>query len=685
MTVGGLPDQVQVLIAPAYGRVQPSTIPSTGWVNIGSYAEKVTITRGTNHELQLPDSGHLTVTMVNYDGSLTPSTAGLFPGLNVGGWINSASIAPHGVQQMPIRIAVVVGGVTYNRFTGYVSKWGPQSFENSDWAHIEIEAYDAMKAATDAYMPSTYLGQQYMEYSPVFWYACNDSSMTRISNKSLQNFSAYDSTGQNHTGTFGAVNDLYLTANFVQWPRPIYNLSANTLTSSAVACPVVSGTQWWLNFLISLDASTSIQSMNPMLIASCHAGVGGWAVTAEFVLASNAWFITFRGYDIYGNNNATIQSTTPIPQNVLQMVTVTVSGGTITLYYDGASAGTAAASGVHWPSRQIVFMGAAGPGRVTYAPWYGGCGDMGLGTAALTAADIGGTGNGFWSYVHPIPRTSDIWVGLQLDAIGPSAADRNLSTGNATLVEPDAMTGYSKTVRAALEQTLLDEVGQLYVDPSGVVVFRNRKWATTAANHQSKAYFGTMPASAYGSPAGFETIPIISARFDDSDDDLYTHVMGNRSAGNPVIVATPAATSIPGRTGGYGVKVFQWPGEFNLISDAQVFTALTYVAYRYNKETVRVHDIKFRPWVNGIGVSTPQWSQILGLDIWDTVSLYTTMGTGPAANSTFEGPLLLEGIDESYDLKGLDCEFTLHTAPAWSSFAFFTIGTSPVGSVPVSI
>jgi len=691
MAIMGLPDQVKVYVAPAYGRVQMSIIPSGAWVDISNYVTKITINRGTNHELQLPDAGELQLELKNFDGRLTPATAQLFPSLNIGGWSNSNTLFPNGVIEMPVRVTATANGTTYNRFSGYVSKFGPDNFSNSDWITIELVAYDAMKAATDAYIPSTYLGQQYMQHNPVYWYACNDTATVRTARTSLQNYAAYDSTGNNNPGNFGTVNDLWLTATFAQSPAPVYNLQATNLTCSSAGNSVVSGSgPWWFNFLLALDNSTSIQSLNPMLLASCHNGLGGWAITAEYSIAKGGWFLTFRGYTSTGANSITIQSTTPIAGKVTQMATLTYNSGVFSFYFDGLLVGTSSAS-IMRPAAQISIMGASGPGNKTYAPWFGGIGDIALGQGALTSTQIGDTtsaaNKSWWGFVYPIRRTTAQWINLMLDNMGACGLDRSVSTSdvspsNTYLIQPDAMTGNARTIREALEQAVLDEVGQLFVDGSGKFVFHDRSYAPT--NSTPKAYFGTIPTSALGSAAvGYQTIPIVKATISDSDQDLWTHVQGSRSAGNPIIVATSRATSIPGRTGGYGIKTFRYPGSFNLTQDSDVLSALNYVASKYSAETVRVTDLQVRPWVKGVGSSSTDWNHLLALEIWNTIGLY--LKADVQFGGAFEGPLLVEGIKDEIDFETGDWVMTLQTAPAWSSHPFFMVDTTTLDSTPLAL
>ncbi len=651
--VMGLPDSVKFQIAPAYGKVRFSTIPSTAWVDITQYVKKYEKTSGTSHELQLVDAATITLTCANYDGKLTP---------NGGGWSNSASVVPNGALDMPIRVVFNVAGTDYPRFSGYVEEWGPRRWSSREFQEFTIVAHDGLKAATDAYMPASFLGQQYLKKSPAFWYPCDDNSMTLIGNKSVQNFAAYDASGNEADGSFGYVRSQFATSTMNPNPRPTLNLQADTLTCNRVSQSVIAGSTWWLNFVALLDNSSSILVAKPMMLASVTNGKSGWAITA--VYSRGSWYPKFTAYNSAGTLVQSITSSVPFTVQVNQMVSLKLSGGTYTLYLNGAPVGTCGTSGIAVPANSLVLMGATGPGSgVTYGPWFGGVGNIGMGSASVSNSDI----SNWWGYVYPIGRYTGEWVGLEFDNIGPPALDRVVDTGQTSLIIPDSNGSRAQTVRAAMEQTVLDELGQVWVSPSGVFTFRDRSYLTKSPNNNAVAYFGTN--------TGY--IPIVEADISNTGQDLWTAAEGSRGGSNPVIVDSTTAISIPGRTGGYGTRTFHYPSTLDYFTDAEVRTVLKSMIARYKSEKTRVNSITVRPWTNSVAMNTNQMATLMTLDVWKNI--WVTLKDGFGTSGTLNTAALIEGIDETIDFGTGDYTMTIHTVPPWNAVHFFSIGTDVIG------
>lgn len=649
---GFLPDTVDIQIAPAYGVVQPSTIPSTAWVSIKDYVSSYTIRRVISHHLSLPNSGELDLKIKNYDGKLTQSG---------GGWSNPSSLLPNGALKVPMRAVITEGGTTYYRFMGFISDWGPTGWANGKWIDFEAKAMDALSDAQGCYMPPTWLGAQYMMASPAMYYPCEDNTTTQITNASAQNFQAGDLSGNNRPGTFGAITGQYTTVHRTkQIDRPKSNLLANTLTFHSYSTTVMGMAAWWFSTICSIDdtrTNITIQTKDPMLLASATDGAsGGWAITAQYNASSKQWFPVFTTYASGGAAAYSIIGTTPFElKDLNQLVTLTLSAGTFTLYLNGASQGTCPSTNMASISTPLVCFGATGPGGITYSPWPGVLGESALGTVAVSSATV----SNWWSFVEPMTRTTGGWVDEALNVLGPAGADRAIETGVMSLVEPidnssgtSLNTGLTTTVRSTLEQIAQDELyGLIFVDGTGTWRF-----------YDQKRLFGTTTVRAtLGTATG--ATPIISADIQTSTQFLYTATVGARGSQNPIAYDGATETTVVGRTGGYGVLTYQLPNTVNVTSDSQLWTQLQVLTGRFEHERVRFDRVKVRPGVNTIGGTTPNPAQLLGLDLWDTINI--TLEDRPGG-STISVNVLILGITETVDLETGDWTIELDTCPSWN-------------------
>lgn len=652
--IGSLPDNVDVLIAPAYGAVQPSTIPSGAWVSIKSYVTDLNWHRGNSEALQAPVAGTLTIKADNYDGKLTPNT---------GGWSNPSTIVPHGTLLMPIRVTIAEGGVTTNRFTGWVEDWGPTRLATSTFLNFEIQASDSLALGEYAYLPPTYLGIQYMTKSCAFWYPMTDVTTTTILNPgdstrgTVQNFQCADASGNQRDGRFGQVSGQYVTSvAHKQAPKPVLNLQANTVHCNQYSKTVMAGSAWWFAAKVApTNDGKVVQTAKPQLVASVGNGGGGWALTIQYESSSKSWYPRFTTYNSSGAQVGNILGSTPYDiKDKEQLVVLSLSGGTFSLYLNGVLQGTCSSAGMYLPNATLILLGASGPGSgVTYAPFYGRMGTVGLGATSLTQSDV----TTWWDFVYPLPRKTGEWIGLQLDALGAPGLDRALDAGTEYVIEPDAKDFENTTVRSALQQTTQEEVGQLWVDGSGAFRFYDRSHLINSAT--VGVTFGTAPGS----------IPVVEADIRNSLLDLYTAAQGSRGSNNPIIVDSAAETTIAGRTGGYGVRTYRLPVTVNFSSNAAVRRLLNWLVAKQNKELTRVPRIVVKPWVNVNGTSAPNVAGILALDVWSNTEVIVV--DRPGGTSTLTAPLIIQGVTEHIDFTTREWTIEFECTPAWNKLTFF--------------
>jgi hypothetical protein len=252
MGVMGLPDQVQIECAPGYGRAAPSSIPDDAWVSLSIYTEKSDIKRGTNHELNQPESGTLTLSLNNESGVLCT---------NVGGWSNSGTLVPGGTTHIPLRQINIEDSVDYPRYFGYVASWGPSTVDMSDWRHITAVCYDSLAAAEEANMCSSYLGAQYLAHTAIAWYRCEETADSSTPNPGVNPLIAYDSSGNGNNGMYSSGAGLVISASAGSNPYPDYQLAANSLLMPPATIAATSGLKWtacgWLHALTEVGFGRS--------------------------------------------------------------------------------------------------------------------------------------------------------------------------------------------------------------------------------------------------------------------------------------------------------------------------------------------------------------------------------------------------------------------------------------------
>ncbi len=646
---GSLPDSFSVQIAPGYGQVQLSTIPSAAWLDITRYVVGYEFDRGTDHELQVPDAGSCTVNLKDDINAMA-----LAP--NLGGWTNPNSVVPHGALKVPLRVTITEGGVTYPRFAGFVSKWGPETYSNGKFLDWTIEAYDGLADAQEAYMPPNYLGAGYLERGCQIWYPLTDTTTTRITNTSVQNFEANDASGYSRDGSFGNITDQYVTSvAHRQVAKPVLNSVADTLKFHNYAKTVMASGTWWFSAKVAVDNSKAIQTSKPMVLASVSNGVAGWAITVEYNSTNKSWYPCFHTYNAAGALQNSITGTTPFQlKNKEQLVVLALSGGTFTLYFNGVQQGTCSSAGLYQPNDTIIVLGTSGPGAgVHYNPLYGQLGDAALGSTAIGLPEV----SSWWGFVQPIARATSEWIGLQLNQLGAIANDRAIDTGTEMTVEPPAHDFESQSVRSALEQTTLEEAGQLFVSADGTFTWYNRTHLLGTTN----------AAVTIGTTAG--AVPVVTADIALDAQDLYTAGEAERGTQNPIIFDSAAEKTIAGRTGGYGLKTYRYPTTVNMTQNSRVRALVQWIVAKMNKEMTRVSKLTVNPWQTVNGGSSNAAAALLGLDVWANVAV--SLAAAPGSSAVLSSGLLVQGIREKLDSETREWQITLNCTPAWNKVLFF--------------
>nr|BFE85836.1 hypothetical protein GCM10020093_084370 [Planobispora longispora] len=166
------------------------------WTNISAYvrvAAGISIRRGRGDEQSEIQPGTMTLTLVNSDGRFTPSLA-------------TSPYYPNVRKGVGIRLSVVVGATTYQRFQGHVNEW-PVEWEDSVLCLVSIVCTDLFKRlGADAPMRSL-LEEEMLFLQPDAYYTLGEASGSTsagdTSGKGQSSMSIYQIAGAGGSVEFG--------------------------------------------------------------------------------------------------------------------------------------------------------------------------------------------------------------------------------------------------------------------------------------------------------------------------------------------------------------------------------------------------------------------------------------------------------------------------------------------------
>lgn len=264
--------------------------------------------------------------------------------------------------------------------------------------------------------------------------------------------------------------------------------------------------------------------------------------------------------------------------------------------------------------------------------------------------------------VTPVGASQDSGARIDeiLDGIAWPAADRVIATGDTTLQATD-LAGNTLAEMQLVQDT---ELGELYLDALGRVVFRNRKAILEATRSTtSQALFGD-------DPDGYAVsgeLPYADAKLITSDEAMVNSVDVSRAGGTEQHVEDAVST------GRYLAKSHT-RNDLLMETDADALNWGQSIIYQYGQPPRRFSRIEFhrpRPDVEDV-----LWPVLLGREFGDRVTVRTRPAGGGAV---IEKDCFVRGIEmSSSDTENWETAFVLQGADRYS---FFVVGDPILGRV----
>lgn len=230
-----------------------------------------------------------------------------------------------------------------------------------------------------------------------------------------------------------------------------------------------------------------------------------------------------------------------------------------------------------------------------------------------------------------------------LNSAGWSATDRIIATGNSTLqattLEGDAL--------SELQAVAESEIGELYVNGAGKVVFRNRHALISETRSNTvQATFGDPPP---GSIAPFET------RLNTDDATLWNEVRAQRTGGVEQLVGDTASQTE------FLTRTFQ-VSDLLLQDDSVVNNYASWILYVSKEPEVRFDTIV----VHAHADPATLFPQVLSAEIGDRIRIVRR--NVPGGGSSITRDVFVRGIAHEIGQATWHTTFTLQSATKYGNF-----------------
>lgn len=243
-----------------------------------------------------------------------------------------------------------------------------------------------------------------------------------------------------------------------------------------------------------------------------------------------------------------------------------------------------------------------------------------------------------------------------LDSAGWPAEDRMIAVGDSTL---QATTLDGDPVDEL--QTVQDsEVGELYVDADGRVVFRNRlAILEDARSNTSQATFGDLAPE----------LPYDNVVPEYDDTVLFNVVRANVTGG-----ATQEVTDTASITA--NLQLVYESGDLLLQTDADALSWAGFVLHQTKDPELRFSELTINPRNGDSTIEAALFAQVLGREIGDRI---TVKRRPPGGGDPIERDVFVRGVAHTFskDLTWM----TTWTLQSATSFSFWTIGDPILGSI----
>jgi hypothetical protein len=244
-----------------------------------------------------------------------------------------------------------------------------------------------------------------------------------------------------------------------------------------------------------------------------------------------------------------------------------------------------------------------------------------------------------------------------LNALGWNVDDRSVSTGDSTL-QGTTLEGNGMT---QLLLTQDSELGELYVDTVGNVVFRNRLAVLLdARSNTTQATFGDAGIGAGEIP--YAASPV------DYDDQTLANKVSITNVGGTEQIAQDAASQASYLVSGYQRS------DLLLQTDSEALNYAKQLLSQAKDPELRFRQVDFN--VPRAGTGNLIWPTLLGRELGDRVTVVRRPPGGGSSNSR---DVFIRGVAMSSD--GADWKVSFNPLQSASRQQFFTIGHATLGRI----
>jgi hypothetical protein len=553
-------------------------VSSPTWTDVTKYVRgEVTVKRGRNYELNKNDAGTASLTLENTDGRFDP--------LNT-----SSPYAPYVLPYRQVRITAFDGATTYNIFRGYVERFPQQWAEGGNYGTVDVTAVDGTKTALAKTFGLRYFEQVTTDL-PV-WYWRYDSTLGRTVNSgtSTGNTSSWVSTDANVTQTFldssgpsngdSAVRAAWTGAsnkpddtNAGSSASYMNDLSGGGYGSSSPGTVVVEEV-WWKPESIPTTSGQFIKVIGRHVwTAATSASQSEISVEAQFAPGGATYQLRYWGNTNPLGSGVVIAGATTVRPTAgrwdhiaVRQTYTSATSKTYELYVNGVLLCSGTQSTNVYPAFSSGALGGAYNLPSGFACQWAEYATYSNASSPAGNSSVAGIQNRATyqnTYAEYASQTSGARVSAVLDTLGWPSALRSIEAGASTLQATGSLSG--KTANDVIQAAALDELGNVFLDAAGRVVFHNRAHRNGAT---SVLTFGEGPGE----------VPYLEGVTVDFDDQYVSNrVEVTQSGVTPSYVATSFdATS----QGVYGLRTLSRSTAVSNASDADGQAATLLARYK---------------------------------------------------------------------------------------------------------
>jgi Concanavalin A-like lectin/glucanases superfamily len=613
------------------------------WTDVSTWARRVSLSRGRDHELSRSQAGTAQIALSNLDRRFDP--------------LNSASpYWPYVIPMRQVRVSAVWSSVTYFLFTGFIEDWGPtwlpRPIRGSGDAEARISAVDGFKVLSLYEMAGSgvYETAVLADDPEDYWRLTEPAGASTVIDDAPGDYNN-DLTVNGSQVTLGTAAgplsggqtaaDFNGTGN-----SPLRRAAANVWQNDATAT----------YYDICCDFWVKPDSLNPTsavgLVHLTGAGTTSVAGALEVLVNQTGTIVVEwreNGSGNPGQQRGLGSSPGKIQAGVWTHVGIIRAGNYVEFWFNGEfdTSSTFFGAGPYGgipagTTPCIVIGGEEGSsvyfdGKLAHVAIYDGP-LPGTAFGAHGSASLGGTGTA---------TTSGSQIGFLLDSIGWPAERRVLDVGDANMGVLSVSGSILESILSIGEDA---EQGLVQISNGGNVIFHSRQ--SVLGGH-------TTTVATFADDGTGTRYVEMGTRYDDGD--IYTQVIAQGNfEGASEQIATAATVAR------FGPRVLSKTG-LKLATDADIGLLANMLASRYDSPALRVTRIGLPM------VADADWPTILQIDTHH--AKVALIRTPPGGGSPISGNAHVEGVRWEINPAEGTWAPSFSLVPAFED-EFWTLGTS---------